>query len=172
MHWFSDAGGPLELGDIEVSTSPCSGPATDTLCLLPQDSHGRLCVVCPWHKHSITLDTGESLYTSINPSNPKERKYNCSKGVKQVSVTLNTVCNVHIVPIEFLSISDIQRVHHVLVEGDSVYVKLSDLSKEIESDRYFSEQYKKFIEGVLEQPIMRRPPLRYPIHSSGKDLRK
>ena len=53
-------------------------------CILVQDSHGRLCVVCPWHKHTITLDTGESLYTSINPSNPREKKYNCSKGVKQV----------------------------------------------------------------------------------------
>ena len=58
------------------------------------------------------------------------------------------------------------------VEGDSVYLQLSDLTKELDSDRYFSEQYKKFIEGVLEQPVLQRPPLRYPIHSSGKDLRK
>ena len=58
------------------------------------------------------------------------------------------------------------------VEGDSVYVKLSDLTQEVESDRYFSEQYKKFIKGVLEEPIMTKPPLRYPIHSSGKDRRK
>ncbi|CAI8026657.1 Rieske domain-containing protein [Geodia barretti] len=60
-HFCYHAGGPLELGDIE-------------------DSHGRLCVVCPWHRHSITLDTGESLYTSINPANPKEKKYNSLKG--------------------------------------------------------------------------------------------
>ena len=56
-----------------------------------QDSHGRLCVVCPWHKHTITLDTGESLYTSINPSNPREKKYNCSKGVKQVCVLYSLI---------------------------------------------------------------------------------
>lgn len=102
--------------------------------------------MCPWHKHTITLDTGESLYTSINPANPKEMKHNCSKGVKQ-------------------------RVHHVRVEGDAVYLKLSDLSKPIESDRYFSEQYKIFI-GVLEQPLLQKPPSRYPIHSSRKDLKK
>lgn len=48
--------------------------------------HGRLCVVCPWHKHSIALDTGESLYASFDPHNPRNIKYNCSKGVKQVGV--------------------------------------------------------------------------------------
>jgi len=42
--------------------------------------------VCPWHKHTITLDTGESLYTAIDPANPRRRRYNCSKGVKQVCV--------------------------------------------------------------------------------------
>ena len=68
--------------------------------------------------------------------------------------------------------SIMQRVHHVRLEGDSVYLKLSDLTQQVDSDRYFSEQYKKFIKGVLEQPIMKRPPLRYPIHSSGKDRRK
>jgi hypothetical protein len=50
----------------------------------PQDYHGRMCVICPWHKHSITLDTGESLYTSIDPSNPVSLQHK-SKGVKQVS---------------------------------------------------------------------------------------
>jgi nitrite reductase/ring-hydroxylating ferredoxin subunit len=122
-----DAGGPLDCGDIE-------------------DSHGRLCVVCPWHKHTITLDTGESLYTSINPSNPREKKYNCSKGVKQ-------------------------RVHHVRIDGDNVCLRLSDLSKQVESDRYFTEQYKAFIEGVLEQPVLQKPPPRYPIHSTRKGLK-
>lgn len=56
------------------------------------------------------------------------------------------------------------------VEGDAVYVKISDLSNPVESDRYFSEQYKTFIEGVLEQPLLKKPPSRYPIHSSRKDL--
>lgn len=53
-----------------------------------QDSHGRLCIVCPWHKHCITLDTGESLYSSIDPKNPRNVKHNCSKGAKQVGQTL------------------------------------------------------------------------------------
>jgi nitrite reductase/ring-hydroxylating ferredoxin subunit len=38
-------GGPLEQGDIE-------------------DFNGRPCVICPWHKYPITLDSGEGLYTS------------------------------------------------------------------------------------------------------------
>ena len=50
-----------------------------------------MCVVCPWHKHSITLDTGESLYTSFNPLKPKEVKHNCSKGVKQVHCSVWTL---------------------------------------------------------------------------------
>ena len=69
-----------------------------TMCSLPlspdfhdsQDYHGRKCVVCPWHKHSITLDTGESLYTAIDPSNLANLKP-MSKGVKQVICGSNKV---------------------------------------------------------------------------------
>ena len=61
-----------------------------------QDSHGRLCVVCPWHKHTITLDTGESLYTAIDPANPRKRRYNCSKGVKQVCVCVSAKVDSHL----------------------------------------------------------------------------
>ena len=58
------------------------------------------------------------------------------------------------------------------VEGDSVYLKLSDLSQSVDSDRYFTEQYKRFVEAVLKQPVMHRPPPRYPIHSFRKDFKK
>ena len=61
----SDTGGPLDQGDIE-------------------EVGERLCVVCPWHRHSITMDTGESLYTSIDPLRPHTPHHIRSKGVKQV----------------------------------------------------------------------------------------
>ena len=58
------------------------------------------------------------------------------------------------------------------VVGDTVYLKLSDLSQNLESDRYFSEQYKPYIEGVLQEPLIRKPPPRYPIHSFKRDFKK
>lgn len=103
-----------------------------------------MCVVCPWHKHAITLDTGESLYTAIDPANPRVKVYNCSKGVKQ-------------------------RTHHVKVdvEHDCVYVRLSDLSKPTESDRYFSEEYRVFMENALNEPTPEQlGAVKVPIHSS------
>lgn len=107
-----------------------------------------MCVVCPWHKHMITLDTGESLYTSIDPSNPKIQKPNCSKGVKQ-------------------------RIHHAKIEGDTVYVKISDLEKELDSDRYYSDEYKEFMKNALDEPILvNRDAVKVPIHSSRKHLRQ
>jgi hypothetical protein len=106
-----------------------------------------MCVVCPWHKHKITLDTGESLYTSIDPNNPRNKKYNCSKGVKQ-------------------------RIHHVRIEGDNVMVKISDLSSTLDSDRYFSEEYKTFMENVMDEPILVNPnAVKVPLHSSRTNLK-
>ncbi len=26
---------------------------------------GKLCVICPWHRYSISLATGESFYTGL-----------------------------------------------------------------------------------------------------------
>lgn len=57
------------------------------------------------------------------------------------------------------------------VEDETVYLKLSDLSRPVDSDRYFTEQYKVFVENVLEDPILHKPPSRYPMHSSRKDLK-
>lgn len=105
-----------------------------------------MCVVCPWHKHKITLDTGESLYTSIDPLNPKIQKPNCSKGVKQ-------------------------RLHHAKVEGDMIYIKISELEQEVESDRYYGDEYKEFMKNALLEPILvDRNAVQVPIHSSRKHL--
>ena len=101
-----------------------------------------MCVVCPWHKHMITLDTGESLYTAVDPRNPRNLTYNCTKGRKQ-------------------------RTHHVLVRGDDIYVKPSTTDRELESDRYYSDEYKVFMENALKEPILvRENAVTVPIHSS------
>lgn len=104
--------------------------------------------MCPWHKHKITLDTGESLYTSIDPMNPRNIKHNCSKGVKQ-------------------------RTHCVQIDGDRILVKLSELSagEVFDSDRYFTEEYKIFMENVMKNPILVEP-LKVPLHSTRTNLRK
>ena len=73
-----------------------------------------MCVVCPWHRIKITLDTGEGLYLSIDPKDLKKPRKLCSKGVKQ-------------------------RVHHVKLEQEKVYVALSDNSEYRESDHYYQE---------------------------------
>lgn len=127
-HFCYHTGGPLEMGDIE-------------------DSHGRLCVVCPWHKHTITLDTGESLYTAIDPSKPGVVQHNVSKGVKQ-------------------------RTHHVKLEGDRVFLKLSTLDSTLDSDRYFTEEYRSLIENVLNEPVLKQAPqpFQVPLHSSRTNL--
>uniref|UniRef100_A0A8C4U094 Rieske domain-containing protein n=1 Tax=Falco tinnunculus TaxID=100819 RepID=A0A8C4U094_FALTI len=57
-------GGPLCLGEIE-------------------DINGQACIVCPWHKYKITLETGEGLYEGINPLDPSPTPQWQSKGVKQ-----------------------------------------------------------------------------------------
>ena len=107
-----------------------------------------MCIVCPWHKHSITLDTGESLYTAIDPFNPRNVQHNCSKGVKQ-------------------------RTHFVRIEGDDILVKLSDVTEKVfESDRYFTEEYKVFMENVIKDPILvKKDPLGVPLHSNRADLK-
>ena len=95
----------------------------------------------------ITLDTGESLYTAIDPRNPKKLKPNCSKGVKQ-------------------------RLHHAKIKGDMVYVKVSDLDQELESDRYYSEEYKEFMKNALIEPMLvNRDAVKVPIHSSRTHLK-
>lgn len=99
-------------------------------------------MVCPWHKHTITLDTGESLYTAIDPKDPSKITPNCSKGIRQ-------------------------RKHYTKQDGGLVSVKLSMAEPEVESDRYFTEPYRVFIQNSLQEvsPEQRRA-VTVPIHSS------
>ena len=143
-----DAGGPLAAGDIEVRNcyehlqSFGARIIENAPSLSCKDVAGRTCVACPWHRHQITLDTGESLYTSVDPANPKKKKPGCSKGVKQ-------------------------RTHFVKVERGFVYIQLSDLAHKVDSDVYFSAQFKEMREATLKEPILQvRPPkMKVPIHS-------
>ncbi|XP_077136888.1 Rieske domain-containing protein isoform X2 [Ranitomeya variabilis] len=91
------AGGPLHLGEIE-------------------DINGQACVVCPWHKYKIVLETGEGLYQGVNPQDPKQSKKWFSKGKKQ-------------------------RTHKVTVKNGDIYVALSDINEEFDSDFFAKEKF-------------------------------
>ncbi|CAH3120055.1 unnamed protein product [Porites lobata] len=93
------AGGPLEKGDIE-------------------DISGRWCIICPYHKQKITLDTGEGLHFSIDPKDLKKPPKLCSKGA-------------------------VQRIHQVQVKEDKVFVTLSSTKQYIPSDFYYSKKIEK-----------------------------
>ncbi|NXM91845.1 RFESD protein, partial [Oenanthe oenanthe] len=82
-----------------------------------QDIDGQACIVCPWHKFRITLETGEGLYEGINPLEPTPTPKWQSKGVKQ-------------------------RIHKVTIDNGNVYVSPPDLSVSFDSD-YFADKYKK-----------------------------
>ncbi|XP_059173559.1 Rieske domain-containing protein-like [Physella acuta] len=86
------AGGPLYQGDIE-------------------DVSGKWCIVCPWHKYKIHIDSGEGLYHSVDPHDLKKPPKLCSKGRKQ-------------------------RTHSVIVKGEQLFVVLSDPQNPAESDQY------------------------------------
>uniref|UniRef100_A0A670Y4Z5 Rieske domain-containing protein n=1 Tax=Pseudonaja textilis TaxID=8673 RepID=A0A670Y4Z5_PSETE len=81
-----------------------------------KDINGQPCIICPWHKYKITLNTGEGLYQAINPKEPSAVPKWKSKGAKQ-------------------------RTHRVTVDNGNVYVTLSDLMEYKESD-YYAEKYK------------------------------
>ncbi|KFP47887.1 Rieske domain-containing protein, partial [Cathartes aura] len=81
-----------------------------------QDINGQACIICPWHKYKITLETGEGLYEAINPLEPSPTPQWQSKGVKQ-------------------------RIHNVTIDNGNVYVSPPDLSVSFDSD-YFADKYK------------------------------
>ncbi|XP_018416027.1 PREDICTED: Rieske domain-containing protein [Nanorana parkeri] len=92
------SGGPLHLGEIE-------------------DIGGWACVVCPWHKYKIVLESGEGLYQGVDPHEQNRTKKWFSKGVKQ-------------------------RTHKVTVSNGGVYVTLSDTSSmRCDSDVYAKEKF-------------------------------
>ncbi|NXU12061.1 RFESD protein, partial [Pardalotus punctatus] len=86
------------------------------VCVI-SDIDGQACIVCPWHKFKITLETGEGLYKGINPLEPSPTPKWQSKGVKQ-------------------------RIYKVTIDNGNVYVSPPDLSVSFDSD-YFAEKYKK-----------------------------
>ena len=92
------AGGPLYKGDIE-------------------DIGNYSCLVCPWHKYKVTLQTGENIYQSIDPYNMKKPPVWTCGGVKQ-------------------------RTHEVIIKHDDIFLKLSPCSGELKSDHYNSPEYK------------------------------
>ncbi|XP_032234018.2 Rieske domain-containing protein isoform X2 [Nematostella vectensis] len=98
--------GPLSLGDIE-------------------EVEGKACIICPYHKYKIVLETGEGLYYSFNPKDFSKPPKLCSKGVKQ-------------------------RTHHVRVSGNDVYVALSDTSQSRDSDYYSSDAFKATKKNILK----------------------
>ena len=53
------------------------------------------------------------------------------------------------------------------VEDGDVYVQLSDLTHEVDSDQYFRDIFKEMREATLKEPILQiRPPrMSVPIHS-------
>ncbi|NXB79360.1 RFESD protein, partial [Donacobius atricapilla] len=84
-------------------------------CLI-SDIDGQACIVCPWHKFKIVLETGEGLYEGINPLEPTPTPKWQSKGVKQ-------------------------RIHKITIDNGDVYVSPLDLSVSFDSD-YFADKYK------------------------------
>ncbi|NXC55912.1 RFESD protein, partial [Aleadryas rufinucha] len=80
------------------------------------DIDGQACIVCPWHKFKITLETGEGLYEGINPLEPSPTPKWLSKGVKQ-------------------------RIHKITIDNGNVYVSPPDLSVSFDSD-YYADKYK------------------------------
>ncbi|KAM6034438.1 Rieske domain-containing protein isoform 1-T1 [Chlamydotis macqueenii] len=105
-------GGPLRLGEIE-------------------DINDQACIICPWHKFRITLETGEGLYEAINPLEPTPTPQWQSKGVKQ-------------------------RVHEVTIDNGNVYVSPPDLSVSFDSD-YFADKYKNNGELAMEKQSNSKP---------------
>ncbi|KAM6230833.1 Rieske domain-containing protein [Porphyrio hochstetteri] len=99
-------GGPLCLGEIE-------------------DINGQACIICPWHKYKITLETGEGLYEGINPLDPSWAPQWQSKGVKQ-------------------------RIHKITIDNGNVYVSPPDLSVSFDSD-YFADKYKNSGDSAMEK---------------------
>jgi len=90
-----------------------------------QDINGHACIVCPWHKYKITLETGEGLYEAVNPLEPSPAPQWQSKGVKQ-------------------------RIHKVTMDNGNVYVTPPDLSVSFDSD-YFAEKYKNNGDSSMEK---------------------
>lgn len=113
-HYCYHMGGPLANGDIEELTFT-SKTGTET-------SATHTCVTCPWHKYTISLQTGEALYRPVVPKGMKSKPAIQSKGVKQ-------------------------RIHQVWETDDhEVYVRINNSTQlKYESDRYASEEFRELM---------------------------
>ena len=160
----ADAGGPLELGDIEVCYCVCVCLCVDPS---PVPSWSRTptagCVwsapgtstPSPWTRGRVstlpsTLATpGRSNTTAPRESNrfaavPETSSRFVSFPVQGAGSDPTPMHTSH------------QRVHGVKVEGDRVLVKLSELSRTLDSDRYYTEEYRELTESVLREPVLRQ----------------
>ncbi|NXG29579.1 RFESD protein, partial [Dromaius novaehollandiae] len=90
-----------------------------------QDINGQPCIICPWHKYKITLETGEGLYQAINPMEQSPTPRWQSKGVKQ-------------------------RIHKVTVDNGNIYVSPPDLSVSFDSD-YYADKCKNNGDFAMEK---------------------
>lgn len=62
----------------------------------------------------------------------------------------------------------------MIIQGDDIMIKLSDLTQRtLDSDRYFTEEYKTLVENVLKEPLLidSREPLKVPLHSTRTNLK-
>ncbi|KFW71573.1 Rieske domain-containing protein, partial [Pygoscelis adeliae] len=103
-------------GKFHAMDSRCYRKIFAHMISILQDINGQACIICPWHKFKITLETGEGLYEGINPLEPSPTPQWQSKGVKQ-------------------------RIHKVTIDNGNVYVSPPDLSVSFDSD-YFADKYK------------------------------
>lgn len=96
---------------------------TFSYCCSIQELNKKLCIICPKHKYKITLAEGEGIYKARDPRQ-KDRTFRWfTKGIKQ-------------------------RVHEVTERDGDVFVTLSDTSRYVESDYYYTEQGRKDREKV------------------------
>ena len=64
-----------------------------------------------------------------------------------------------------------QQLHHVRVDGEHVMVKVLDTPPELESDRYYTEPYRIFMENSLKElDSDQMNAVRVPIHSTRTGL--
>lgn len=83
-----------------------------------EDFNGLSCLVCPWHHYKVHIETGNMVYQSIDPHNPKKPPVWKDSGQKQ-------------------------RVHHVTVRDDSLFVAFSDCTGDLQSDQYNTIEYRQ-----------------------------
>nr|XP_022312854.1 Rieske domain-containing protein-like [Crassostrea virginica] len=83
-----------------------------------EDFNGLSCLVCPWHHYKVHIDTGNMVYQSIDPHNLNKPAVWRNSGQKQ-------------------------RVHHMTIRDDSLFVTFSDCTGDLQSDQYNTKEYRE-----------------------------